>query len=412
MSRHPALLRALFGVALCALAAPAATAQQGPPGGAPPPPKVTVATVKTEPVTLTSTLPGRVVASASAEVRPQVAGIITDRYFEEGGHVEAGSALYRIDPATYDAAVAVAKAAVAQAEAQSSSAQKDAARIDELASRNVSSDQARDQANAARDSAAANVQAAEAQLLSATIERDYTTIRARLSGEIGLSLASPGALVTASQADPLTVIRNIDPVYVDVTQSAAELLARRRDEAGIAKEAGGKIDRRDLSVSLILADGSTFDQTGTLTAAEPHVDEQTGVVVLRMTFANPQKLLLPGMYVQVNMPTKMLDAALVVPQQAVSRDRTGQATALVVKDDDTVEQRTLTVLQDRGSDWIVSDGLAPGDRVIVSGLQKAKPGAKVTPQDQADTPPPGEKTPTAKADAGAAQAPDAATASD
>ena len=346
-------------------------AQQGmPPAG------VTVVTLKSEPVTLTTTLPGRVVASARAEVRPQVAGIITERLFREGGEVTEGEALYQIDPASYDAAVAIARAAVAQAQAGLDAAVKDARRIDELKSRNVASDQAADAADASREKAAANLQAAKAQLKAAQIEQDRTTIRARLSGEIGRSLVSHGALVTASQAEPLAVIRKIDPVYVDVTQSAAELLAWRRGHGWAQMRASNP------TVTLTLADGTTFDQTGTLTAAEPEVDPQAGVVVLRMEFSNPDKLLLPGMYVQVEMPTERLENALLVPQEAVSRDRRGQAVALVVGADNVVEQRVLSVLQDRGADWIVSGGVAAGDRVIVAGLQKAAPGATVTPEEK------------------------------
>ena len=182
--------------------------------------------------------------------------------------------------------------------------------------------------------------------------------------------------MTNSQASPLAIIRNIDPVYVDVTQSAAELLDWRR---GNAEKRLGDTPRE---VKLTLADGSIYDQTGTLNAAEPDVDQQTGVVVLRMGFANPDRLLLPGMYVRVEMPTGIAKGAFLVPQEAVSRDRRGQPLAMVVNADNVVEQRLLTVLQDRGSDWIVSEGLSAGDRVIMMGLQKAAPGATVTPQEQ------------------------------
>ncbi|MFD2740407.1 efflux RND transporter periplasmic adaptor subunit [Sulfitobacter aestuarii] len=369
---RPWLRPALLGLTLL-LSAPLATqAQEGRPPAA-----VSVMTLQPQSVTLTTTLPGRVVASARAEVRPQVAGIITERQFREGGQVEEGDVLYQIDPASYDAALAIARASVAQAKAGLEKAEKEARRIDALQSRNVASASAADEADAALAIAAANLEAAEAQLQSAQIEKDRTTIRARLSGEIGRSLTSPGALVTASQATPLAVIQNIDPVYVDVTQSAAELLAWRRSHGN------GPADLADPSVTLTLADGVAFDQKGMLTAAEPEVDEQTGVVVLRMSFDNPDKLLLPGMYVQVEMPTETLDSALVVPQQAVSRDRRGQATALIVTEENVVEQRELTILQARGADWIVSDGLSAGDRLVVAGFQKTGPGATVTPQEVA-----------------------------
>ena len=363
---------AALATAICVVSVPA-TAQQGDR----PPAAVTVMTMQPQDVQLATTLPGRVVASAEAEVRPQVAGIITERLFAEGEPVAEGDVLFKIDPIVYEAAVAQAQASVAQAQAQARSAEREAKRLEELSSRNVASDQALDAAVAARDSAAASLQAAQAGLRSAQIELDHTQVRARLSGEIGRSLTSPGALVTNSQASPLAVIRNIDPVYVDVTQSAAELLDWRR---GNAEKRLGDTPRE---VKLTLADGSIYDQTGTLTAAEPDVDQQTGVVVLRMAFDNPDRLLLPGMYVRVEMPTGIAKGAFLVPQEAVSRDRRGQPLAMVVNGDNVVEQRQLTVLQDRGSDWIVSEGLSAGDRVIVMGLQKAAPGAPVTPQEQA-----------------------------
>ncbi len=340
-----------------------------------PPPAVTVVTVEPQDVDLTTTLPGRVVASAEAEVRPQVAGIITERLFDEGGRVEEGDILYKIDPATYDAAVAQAKAAVAQAEAQVKATRREADRLETLSQRNVVSEQALDTAVADRDGAVATLQAAEAQLQSAVIEQDRTVIRARLSGEIGRSMVSPGALVTASQQAPLATVRNIDPIYVDVTQSAAEILDFRRGNRG-ARTKGAQ------EVKLTLADGTIFEQSGQLTAAEPVVDPLTGVVVLRITFGNPDQLLLPGMYVQAEMPSGQAKGAFLVPQEGVSRNRRGQPTALLVGPDGTVEQRVLTVQQDMDLNWVVTGGLQSGDRIIVDGLQKASPGAKVTPEER------------------------------
>ncbi|MCA8881135.1 MAG: efflux RND transporter periplasmic adaptor subunit [Rhodobacteraceae bacterium] len=359
------------GLLLLGLAGPAAAQQPG--QGAPM--AVTVVTLQPQTITLTTTLPGRVAASAEAEVRPQVNGIILDRLFKEGAHVDAGDPLYEIDPATYKAAVAQARAAVQQAQVQYDNAVTEAQRLNELQSRKVASQQALDNAQATRDAAAAAMQVAEAQLSQAQIDLDRTTIRARLSGEIGLSQTSPGALVTASQADPLAVIRKLDPVYVDVTQSAADLLRWRRGQsAEVAADA-------DKQVELILADGSTFDHKGTLTAAEPHVDPQTGVVTLRMEFANPDQLLLPGMYVQVKMPTVAAHDIFLAPMEAVVRDRRGRPVAWVVNKDNVVEERQLTVLQDHGNDWVVSQGLEPGDRMVVAGFQKTAPGATVKPED-------------------------------
>lgn len=340
------------------------------------PTPVTVVTMLPQSVTLTSTLPGRVAASAQAEVRPQVNGIITERLFQEGAHVESGDPLYRIDAASYDAAVQQARARVAQAEAQLRAAERDAARIEELQSRNVASQQAMDDALSARDAATAALQLAKAQLNSAEIELSHTTIRARLSGRIGLSQTSKGALVAASQAQPMAVIRKIDPVYVDVTQSAADLLRWRRGETEEAM-AGA-----DGTVRLKLADGSEYGQTGRLQAAEPNVDPQTGVVTLRLRFDNPETLLLPGMYVQVEMPVEVAQDVYLVPQEGVVRDRRGRPTAWVVGAQGAVEERALSVLQDLGNDWVVNGGIAPGDRVMVAGFQKTAPGATVQPEER------------------------------
>lgn len=382
------LMRPVYAPLLIAALAWAGISTQSAAQEGRPPTAVTVVTLQPQQATLTTTLPGRVAASAMAEVRPQVAGIITERLFTEGAPVTEGDALYRIDPASYDAALAQADAAVAQAQAQLDAARKAAARADELQSRNVASTATKDDADAARAGAEANLQAAEAQRTVAQIERDRTTIKARLSGEIGLSETSAGALVTASQATPLAVIRNIDPVYVNVTQSAADLLVWRRDRGA------GRVDRFDPTVTLTLADGSTFDQTGSLTAAEPNVDEQTGVVLLRMEFANPDKLLLPGMYVQVEIPTSTLDDVFLVPQQAVSRDQRGQATVMTVDADNVVQSKIVNVVTDRGPSWIVDDGLVAGDRVIVAGLQKVAPGATVTPTEQSSDAEPADTAPT------------------
>lgn len=351
-------------------------AQQGQ-GPAP----VTVVTLQSQTATLTSTLPGRVAASAEAEVRPQVNGIITERLFREGAHVDAGEALFRIDPDSYSAAVAQAQAAVTQARVQRDAAETEAQRLIELRQRNVISEQAFDDAQAARDSAAAALEVAQAQLRSAQIELDRTTISARLSGEIGLARTSPGALVTASQAEPLAVIRDIDPVYVDVTQSAADLLRWTRGQ--IEQD----LSNADTTVRLTLADGSEYGETGTITAAEPSVNPQTGVVVLRMQFDNPDRLLLPGMYVQVDLPVGTAENVILAPQEGVQRDRRGRPIAWVVNADNVIEERQLTILQDRGAEWVVSEGLQDGERIVVAGFQKTAPGATVAPEERAATEP-------------------------
>ncbi|PQV55901.1 membrane fusion protein (multidrug efflux system) [Defluviimonas denitrificans] len=347
--------------------------------GETPPQPVTVVTLGAEPVTLISPLPGRVAASGVAEVRPQVSGIITDRLFNEGAEVAQNDPLYKIDAASYEAKVAAAEAALSQAEATLRSAESEAKRQETLLGRSVVSQQNLDDAIAARDVADAAVKVARANLQSAQIDLDRTTIRAPLSGVVGLSETTQGALVTAGQATALTVIRDLDPVYVDVTQSAAELLRWRRANPDATRG-------MDPTVTLRLADGSDYGQKGHLEAAEPHVNELTGVIVLRLMFPNPDHLLLPGMYVQVEMPQGVVDNAILAPQQGIGRDRRGQPTALVVNADNVVEQRQLTVLRDQGANWIVTDGLAPGDKLIVEGLQKIAPGAKVTPEEKTDAP--------------------------
>lgn len=342
-----------------------------------PPQPVTVVTLRAQDVALTTTLPGRVAASAEAEVRPQVNGIVVERLFEEGRQVKTGDPLFRIDPTTYEAAVAQAEAGVAEARAQAGNARREADRVGKLRDGNVVSISAIDNAIAARDAAEAALKVAEAGLQTAQIELDRTIIRAQIDGEIGLTQISEGTLVTAGQATPLAVIRRLDPVHVDVTQSVAEIIRFSRDMAEQGAEA-----RPDRKVTLRLADGSEFGQTGTLTAAEPYVNETTGVVTLRLSFANPDRILLPGMYVLAEVQQATTKNVVLAPQEGVSRDLRGQPIALVVGAGDMVEQRQLHILQDRGSDWIVDQGLEDGDRIIVEGLQKTGPGAKVAPEER------------------------------
>lgn len=378
-------LAAGLGLIAACLALPAAAQQ----GGAPGPVPVTVVTVKAEDVTLTSLLPGRVVAASVAEVRPQVDGIIKERLFTEGTSVTVGDPLYRIDDAEYRALVAQAQAQVAQAEAQLRTAEQDAARDEELLQRNTISQQTWDNSTATRDAAAASLELAKAQLMTATINLDRTTIRAPLSGVIGRSLATQGALVSAGQAEALSVIRALDPVNVDVTQSAAEMLRWRRGQDATRIEG-------DPPVTLTLADGSKFDQVGHLAAAEPYVNESTGVVLLRMKFDNPVGLLLPGMYVQVEMPVGIATGAIITPQEGVARDTRGQPIAYVVNADDVIETRQLTIESARGADWVVTAGLAAGDRVVVEGTQRIANGASVAPEERGA--PPAEPTKQARAD--------------
>ncbi len=366
---------------MVAAGAPASLLAQAPGGGDMPPPAVTVVTLKAQDVTLTASLPGRVLPSAEAELRPQVGGLIVERLFEEGSEVAQGDPLYRIDPRTYEAAVAQARASLAQAQAQADAARREAGRVVALRDRRVASEQTQDSAIAARDAAEAAVKAAEAQLLAAQIDLDRTTITAPLDGVIGLAQASPGALVTAGQATPLAVIRRIDPVRVDVTQSAAEILRWQRMGADAALPEGA-----DRTVALRLADGSIYEHTGSMTAAEPHVDETTGVITLRMEFANPDGFLLPGMFVLADIPQAQLKDAVLAPQEGVSRDRRGRPVAMVVNDQNIVEERALEIAQNQGNQWVVTSGLAAGDRIVVAGMQRIAPGAQVTPQERGSEP--------------------------
>ena len=356
---------------------PQLAAAQGQGQGEMPPPAVTVVTLHAQDVPLTTTLPGRVAASAEAEVRPQVNGIVTQRLFDEGRHVTVGEPLFLIDKTTYEAAVAQAEAAVAQALAQSENARREAERVGALRDRRVASESSTDSAIAARDAAEAAVKVAEAQLRTAQIELERTTIRAELDGEIGLTQASQGALVTASQASPMAVIRKLDPVYVDVTQSAAEVIRFRRQMA----ETDWQV-RNDQKVTLRLADGTDFGTDGTLTAAEPYVNETTGVVTLRLSFDNPERILLPGMYVQAVVQQTVATDVILAPQEGVARDRRGQPIAMVVNAQNVVEQRPLTILQDQGNAWVVSEGLSDGDRIVVEGVQKIGVGMTVAPEER------------------------------
>ncbi|MBS8261578.1 efflux RND transporter periplasmic adaptor subunit [Roseibium polysiphoniae] len=364
----------------CALAIAAASSTAAFSQQKGPPPTVTVVTMQAEDVTLRANMPGRVVAYGVAEVRPQVSGIIVERLFKEGATVEKGDPMYRIDKAVYAATVAQARASVAQAQATLTSSEKELKRANELYQRNVVSQQSVDDATASRDAAQAGLLLAQAQLLSAEIDLEHTTISAPLSGIVGRTLTTQGALVTAQQAEPLAVIRQIDKVYVDVAASTADILRYNRSKlnGSLAQEAGGL----DPEVTLTLADGLTYDHTGTMRAAEPQVDPQTGVSVMRLEFPNPEQLLLPGLYVKAHLPVELAKNVVLAPQEGISRDRRGQPTALIVNGENVVEQKTLEVLGTRDGNWIVADGLKAGDRLIVAGLQKIAPGVTVTAEER------------------------------
>jgi len=348
----------------------AAGAGMGPGGPAP----VGVVVVKTEPVTLTSELTGRTSAHLVSEVRPQVSGIIKARLFTEGGNVRAGQPLYQIDPATYQAAYNSATAGLAQAQATATAARLKAERYKGLVEINAVSKQDNDDAQAAAQQAAANVAAQKAAVDTARINLGYTRVLAPISGRIGKSSVTPGALVTASQATALATVQDLSKIYVDLTQSSADMLKLQRDLAT------GQLGRSgSAQVTLKLEDGSTYPLPGRLEFSDVTVDPTTGSVGLRATFDNPNGVLLPGMYVRAVLGKGVANAGILIPQAAVSRDPTGNATVMVVGPKGAAEPRPITTSQTIGDKWLVTSGLKPGDQVIVEGLQKVRPGAPVKP---------------------------------
>jgi membrane fusion protein (multidrug efflux system) len=348
--------------------------QQG--SGEAPEPEVTVVTIAPKTINLTTTLSGRTTAFLLSEVRPQVGGIVQKRLFKEGGDVKAGEVLYQIDPATYQAAFSNAKAALARAEANALPSKLKAQRYAELVAVNGVSVQENDDAQAVHQQTQADVISARAALDTARINLGYTRVTAPVAGRIGKSSVTPGALVTASQGAALATVQQIDPIYVDVTQSSSELLRLRRAlENGTLKRAGAD----GAKVKLYYEDGSPYPLEGVLQFSDITVDQSTGVVTLRALFPNPKHSLLPGLYVRAVLEEGTDDNALLVPQAAVTRDPKGNPQLLVVKPDNMVELRPISVDRALGGDWLVSSGLAAGERVIVDGLQKAKPGAKVKP---------------------------------
>lgn len=358
-----------LSVALAAALTACGGAPQGPQQG---PGQVTVVTLKTESVALNRELPGRTSAYQVAEVRPQVSGIIARRLFTEGSEVKAGQPLYQIEDATYRAAAASAQAQVERAGANAEQARLAARRIAELARINAVSAQENENAQAALKTAEADLAAARAALQQANVTLGYARITSPISGRIGKSTVTQGALVTANQGDALAVVNQLDPIYVDLTQSASELVQLRRDMAA------GKLQANNqMPVSILLEDGSTFDHNGVLEFSEVSVDPATGSFGLRVKVDNPDGLLMPGMYVRAAIGTGTRDQALLVPMQGVQRDPKGNTSAMVVDAEGKVAVRPIQVSQALGDKWLVEGGLAAGDKVIVEGLQKIAPGMPV-----------------------------------
>ncbi len=343
----------------------------GKPQGAP---EVAVATIQPQQVVITTELSGRTSAYRVADVRPQVNGIIQKRLFTEGADVKAGQVLFRIDAAPFQAALDNARAALSRSEANLAAVLPRAERLRELVADKAVSQQDYDDAAAALKQAQADIRYWQAVVETARINMGYTSVKAPISGRIGKSDVTEGALVTAQQPLALATIQQLDPVYVDVPQSSTEVLRlqRRLEEGRI--DPGGKNRNR---VRLILEDGTPYPREGMLQFRDVTVDPTTGSVILRVVFPNPKGVLLPGMFVRAVVEEGVNPKALLIPQQAVSRDPKGNPFTLIVDGQGKVEQRPLILDRAMGDKWLVSSGLAPGDQVIVEGVQKAKPGAVV-----------------------------------
>ncbi|MDV6332316.1 efflux RND transporter periplasmic adaptor subunit [Asticcacaulis sp. 201] len=375
MKSSPFLLtRGALPVAVLMAAAIGVTACGKKPEGQPMggPTDVGIVVVASTPVNLTTVLSGRTSAYLVSDVRPQVGGIIKSRLFTEGSYVKQGQSLYQIDPAPFQAQYASAQAAVAQAKAGLTTARLKAERYAELVKINAVSKQDNDDAQAALAQAEAALASANAAQQTASINLNYTKVIAPISGRIGKSSVTPGALVTASQATELARIQNIDQIYLDINQSVNELMALKQATSS------GKIgEAATADVELILEDGSVYPVKGKLQFSDVSVDEATGTVTLRAVFPNPNGTLLPGMYAKARIVSGMVSNGILVPQPAVTRDPKGNALVMTVTPQGKVAPRPIKTAQTVGDKWLVTEGLQPGDRVIVEGLQKVRPDAPV-----------------------------------
>lgn len=348
--------------------------QQQEPQRQAPAPQVATVTIQPQSIMLTTELPGRTSAYRVAEIRPQVNGLIQKRQFTEGASVKAGDVLYQIDPASFQAALSNAEAALTRSEANLPAARSRASRYQELLAEKAVSQQDYDDATATLKQAEADVQYWKAAVETARINLAYTRITAPISGRIGRSNVTEGAIVTAYQPLALATIQQLDPIYVDVPQSTTDLLRlKRRIEDGRLNQTG----KNQKAVALIMEDGKSYPQEGSLQFRDVTVDPTTGSVILRVVMPNPDGFLLPGMFVRAVMKEGTKAQAILVPQQAVYRDAKGNPVALIVDAEDKIQQRMLTLDRAIGTQWLVADGLAPGDRVVVEGRQKVRPGATV-----------------------------------
>ena len=373
-SYRPGALAALAAAALAGALAATGCSSKAPPPAAKPV-EVGVVTVTPSSITLTKELPGRTSAFRVAEVRARVNGIVLKRLFTEGADVTEGQRLFLIDPAPYQAALNSAKATLAHAEANVANARLQADRYTELLRDNAVSKQEYDNALAALKASEADVASGQAAVQMASINVGYTVVTSPVSGRIGRSAVTEGAYVQAAQATLLATVQQLDPVYVDLTQSSAEALSLRRAlESGLLQRAPGG----GAKVELLLEDGRAYPRPGTLQFADVTVDPGTGSIALRALFPNPKGELLPGMFVRARLTEGVSPQALLVPQTGVTRDQKGLPTALVVNAEKKVERRQLVTDRAVGDAWLVTSGLKAGDQVIVEGVQKVRPGAEVS----------------------------------
>ena len=340
---------------------------------APKDPEVGVVTLALQSTTLKSELAGRTAAQMVAQIRPQVGGIVQKRAFTEGAMVKAGDLLYQIDPASYQSAQASAKASLARAEATAAAARLKAKRQADLFAIEAISQQDNEDAQTALQQAEADIASARAALETATINLERTRIVSPIAGRVEASTVTPGALVTANQETALTTVQQLDPIYVDIPQSSLEVLQLRKALASGSLKSEGDAAR----IQLVLEDGSTYAHEGKLQFAGVTVNTTTGAVTLRALVPNPEHLLMPGMYVRARLDKGTDPGALLVPQPAIGRDNTGKATALVVTPENKVEQRKVEVAEAIGTNWRVTDGLKAGERVVVEGSSKVRPGQSV-----------------------------------
>lgn len=349
-------------------------------------PLVTVHVVTAAPLAVTTELPGRTSAFRIAEVRPQVSGIVLKRNFTEGSDVEAGQSLYQIDPATWQANYDSAKGELAKSEAAAAIAHLTVKRYAPLVGTKYISQQEYDQAIADARQADAAVIAAQAAVESARINLAYTKVTSPIGGRIGKSSVTEGALVTDGQAAALATVQQLDPIYVDVTQSSSDFMRLKQsvEQGSLHKDNTGS------SVQLVMENGTAYSLKGTLQFSDVTVDESTGSITLRAIFPNPQHALLPGMFVRARIDEGVQPNAILIPQQGVTRTPRGDATVLVVNKQSQVESHTVIASQAIGDKWLISEGLQPGDQVIVSGIQKVHPGVKV--KATTDANPPATKT--------------------